>query len=440
MNLKSFGSRKTFSFSIKIILPIVLLCIIGLITLYSTIILPEGGIGDTSILTKQIALTIVGVILFIIVSLVDLSYLRHWQLLLVIYLCTLLLLLATLLWGPVINNVQRWLIIAGVQVQPSEIAKLTVIIITAATLSFKDKYNELIVFLISFLLVIPIILLIYLQPSGSMMALTLGIWFLLAFLGLNNPLRNSILLIIILCISGSFLLSSVTGNQMWFLLIIPALTFGIFGFYAKNNWKAFVVLATIIGLVVGIFANVAWRNILKDYQKNRIEAFLNPEETETDIGFNVNQSRIAIGSGQLFGKGFGNGTQSKRNFVPEYQTDFIFASYAEEFGLVGCIFLLILYSAIIIICFTTAIKCSSNTMLSLIAVGIGIKLLFEVFINIGTNMGTIPATGIPLPLMSAGGTSIFVTLLGLGILQNVYSKAFSKLKTEKKDILQIYED
>lgn len=227
---------------------------------------------------------------------------------------------------------------------------------------------------------------------------------------------------------------------MWFLLIIPALIFGIFGFYAKNNWKAFVVLATIIGLVVGIFANVAWRNILKDYQKNRIEAFLNPEETETDIGFNVNQSRIAIGSGQLFGKGFGNGTQSKRNFVPEYQTDFIFASYAEEFGLVGCIFLLILYSAIIIICFTTAIKCSSNTMLSLIAVGIGIKLLFEVFINIGTNMGTIPATGIPLPLMSAGGTSTFVTLLGLGILQNVYSKAFSKLKTEKKDILQIYED
>jgi rod shape determining protein RodA len=119
----------------------------------------------------------------------------------------------------------------------------------------------------------------------------------------------------------------------------------------------------------------------------------------------------------LFGKGFGNGTQSKRNFLPEHQTDFIFASFAEEFGLVGSLFLMTLYGYLVVKCFTIGMNTSDNQFLSLLTLGVGVKLLLEVFINIGTNIGTIPATGIPLPLMSAGGSITIMTFVAMGLVR-----------------------
>lgn len=440
MNLKSLREGRFGNFSLSIVLPITLLLVIGIITLISTTIPPEGGIGDLSVVKKQILFIIIGIFSFVIFSHINISYLKHWQFIAIIYLITLILLIATLLFGPTIANVKRWLTIGIFQLQPSEIAKLCVILTTSAILSYKEKYNEFILFLLSLILVTPIVIFIYMQPSGSMMILTLVIWFVVLFFGLNNPLRNSLVLVIITSITLSFLLSSITGNSMYYLLLTIAIIPTVFGFYSKNNWQQFIVASLIIGITLGVFSQLAWRNILKDYQRNRIIAFMNPEETKTDIGFNVNQSRIAIGSGQILGKGFGNGTQSKRNFLPEYQTDFIFASFAEEFGLVGSIFLIGIYCWLIVISLFTAVKVSNNSMLSLISAGLGVKLLLEVFINIGTNMGTIPATGIPLPLMSYGGTSVIITMTGLGLLQSIYTYSGSKLRTEKKDILKIYED
>lgn len=440
MNSNLFDIKRFKPFSFAVFVPMILLIIIGGITLYSTTISASGEGGDISILLKQSIFILVGLIAYFLFAYIDLTYLKHWQVILIIYVLTLGLLIATLLFGPTIANVKRWIIIAGIQIQPSEIAKLSVIIMTATILSYKDKYNELLLFLLSFILTMPIVALIYLQPSGSMATLVLLIWFVTAFLGLNNPFRNTLLLLIIGGIVGAFGISSITNNPMWYLLLIPSVIVAILGFYSKNNWKTFIVIALTVGFTLGILSKLVWSDVLKDYQRDRIEAFVNPEETKGDIGFNVNQSRIAIGSGQIFGKGFGNGTQSKRNFLPEYQTDFIFASYAEEFGLVGSLILFFLYGVLIITAFFTAIKFSKDPMLSLICVGIGIKILFEVFINIGTNLGTIPATGIPLPLMSAGGTSVFVTLITLGILQNIYTKGTSKLRTEKKDILNVYEE
>ena len=440
MNLKSFKERYFRHFSWSIVLPVLFLLIIGLITLYSTTILPEGGVGSLSIVKKQVISIIVGIFAFIIFSYINISYLKHWQFVLIIYLVTVGLLVATLLFAPTIANVKRWLTIAGFQLQPSEIAKLCVIITTSVALSYKEKYNEFFLFIITLILIFPIVILIYMQPSGSIMILTLIIWFIIVFFGLNNPLRNSMILVIISSITLSLLMSAITGNNMWYLLLSVAIIPAVFGFYSKNNWQQFMIASLLIGIFLGIFAQVVWKNILKDYQKKRIEAFLSPEETKTDIGFNVNQARIAIGSGQILGKGFGNGTQSKRNFLPEYQTDFIFASFAEEFGLIGSIFLIGVYCWLIIICLLTAVKTANNTMLSLMSAGLGVKLLLEVFVNIGTNMGTIPATGIPLPLMSAGGTSVIITMVGFGILQNIYICSTNKLRTEKKDILKVYED
>ncbi len=440
MNLLSTSSKGRKWITLSLAIPLFLIIVIGLVTLYSTLILPTGGLGDTSILKKQIIFILIGAVLFLIISYIDLSNLKFWQVQLIIYLVTIALLIAVLFLGPTIKGVKRWLVIGGVQIQPSEIAKLTLIILTAFIFSLKEKYNKWSLFLLSFFLMLPIFFLIYKEPSGSMAFLTLAIWFIIAFLGLNNPLRNTVLLSIIGCTVGGFLLSSVTGDNLWYLLLIPAFFIAIFGFYTKSNWKIFIIISVILALFVGILTTITWNKVLKPYQKDRIVAFVNPEETTSDIGFNVNQSKIAIGSGRIFGKGFGNGTQSKRNFLPEFRTDFIFASYAEEFGLIGSVFLISLYAVIIIICFITAINSSAHTMQSLVCVGIGIKILLEVFINIGTNTGSIPATGIPLPLMSAGGTITIMTLIELGIIHNLVLKNAAKIKTENADIIDVYED
>ncbi len=419
MNLLDSTSKRGSLFGVSIILPLLLISAIGILTLLSTTILPQGGFGDLDIVYKQILFVIFGFILFFLVSRVDLSYIQHWQSILIIYLPTLILLIVTLLFAPTINFVKRWLVIGGIQIQPSEIAKLVVIIYTAVLMSRKDKFNEWLLFGVSFLLTLPLVVLIYLQPDASMSLLILLIWFFVAFMGLTNPLRNTAILFVLSFVLGGFLLGTITGSLGWYLLIIPGVILTIFIFYSKNTWGQAAVISLIVAIFLGLFTSVIWQGLLQDYQKDRIVAFLNPSETESDIGFNVNQARIAIGSGQLLGKGFGNGTQSKRDFLPEHQTDFIFASFAEEFGLVGSLFLICLYGYLIVHCLLIAMGTSKNQFLSLLVLGIGIKLLFEVFINIGTNTGVIPATGIPLPLMSAGGSITVITLLAFGLVQNV---------------------
>jgi len=440
MNLLSHKSRTLLPVDWKILLPTILLSVIGVITILSTTILPEGGYGDLNIVWKQIISLGIGFVLFFVISLVDLSYLKYWQVLLVIWSITVILLALTLMIGPVINGVRRWLFIGGFQLQPSEIAKFAVIVITAGVFSMRGKFNELVLFVVTFLSVAALFILIYLEPGGSMSLLTLTIWFLITFLALSNPLRNTLLLLIIASVSGGFLIAAVTNNWLWYLTIILGMVLTVFILYSKTNWKPLAIGALVLGLFLGIFFTISWDSILHDYQKQRIVAFINPTETTEDEGFNVNQSKIAIGSGQLIGKGFGNGTQSKRNFLPEHQTDFIFASFAEEFGLVGSVFVLGLYGFLIIYCFLTAINVIKNPLHSLICIGVGIKLLLEVFINLGTNMGTIPATGIPLPLMSAGGTITIMTLVCLGLVQNIAIRHQQGHRDKSQEILDVYEE
>jgi rod shape determining protein RodA len=417
MNSLSSKTKRTSFPNLRVLLPLVILSIIGVITLLSTTILPKGGFGDLEIVYKQILFVIVGIVLFLLLSKIDLSYLKHWQIMTIIYVLTLLLLLITFFFAPTINNVRRWLVIGGIQIQPSEIAKVVVILYTALILSKKDTYNEWLLFFVSFLLTIPFVILIYIEPDASMALLTLLVWFSVAFLGLTNPVRNTIVILIVGSIVAAFLFSTITGNLLWYLLVIVGVVLAVFTFYSKNPWRKVAVIALIIAFVLGIASSAVWDRMLKDYQKDRVIAFFNPTETEADIGFNVNQSRIAIGSGRLFGKGFGNGTQSKRNFLPEHQTDFIFASFAEEFGLAGSLFLMALYGYLIVKCFTIGMDTSDNQFLSLLTLGVGVKLLLEVFINIGTNLGTIPATGIPLPLMSAGGSITIMTFVAMGLVR-----------------------
>ena len=440
MAFQQLEPRKRFRFDWKIFLPLLIISIVGFITLLSTTIIPQGGFGDLDIVYKQILFVFVGIIMYVIITYLNLSYLKHWQVILSIYIFTLILLLITYFFGPTISNVRRWIIVAGIQIQPSEIAKVTVILLTAIILSKKETMNEWILFLISFLLTLPLVVLIYIEPDASMAFLTLVIWFFIAFLGLSNPIRNTIVLLVVGLISGSFLLSAITQNPTWYLLLIPALALTVFSLYSKITWKGILLVAILISILIGLTSTLVWNRGLQQYQKDRIEAFFNPTGTEQDIGFNVNQSRIAIGSGRIFGKGFGNGTQSKRQFLPEHQTDFIFASFAEEFGLVGSLFLMSLYAFLIVLCFLIAMASSDNQLYSLISLGVGIKLLFEVFINIGTNTGAIPATGIPLPLMSAGGSIAIMTFVSFGLVQNIYNSVKKDSSDRSKEIVDFFED
>lgn len=434
--MKLENAKKRIKIDWYILIPTVLISLIGIITLLSTAIGNDGKFEELSIVYKQIGFFVSGLIIYLIASRIDTSLFKYMQIIIPIYLLTILLLVSVYIFGPVINNVQRWLVIGGIQIQPSEIAKITVILVTASIFSFKYRYNQWLLFLISFIAILPIFLLIYFEPAGSMSFLTLVIWFLVAFTGLSNQLRNTVALIVIGLISSSFFLISFTDNWVYILLALASLIISVLAYYYRDSWRVLITISFVVGLIIGLMSVVMYKNVLKEYQKDRIEAFLNPTENTKDIGFNVNQARIAIGSGQIWGKGFGNGTQSKRDFLPEHQTDFIFASYAEEFGLVGSLFLLALFSIIIIRTLNVCIDNASNTFFSMILIGITMKIVLEIFINIGTNLGIIPATGIPLPLVSAGGTITVMTLFSLGVVQSIING--SNIHKSNKNIIDNY--
>ena len=420
-----------------ILIPSIIISIIGIVTLLSTTILPDGSFGDLTIVSKQILFVIVGYIFYFLISKTNLSYSRYWQVISAMYLLTLSTLIAVLMFGPTINNAKRWLVVGGIQIQPSEFAKITIIFLTAFILSQKERYNQWILFLLSLILVLPICFLTYIEPDGSMSILLLAIWFFVAFTGLDDQFRNSIAIAIVLLGVLGFLLSSILSNVIWLILVVVALIISIFAYYHRDRWRVLIVVSFLISIVLGLTASVVWDSVLRDYQKDRIEVYLNPTQDTGDTGFNVNQARIAIGSGQIWGKGFGNGTQSKRNFLPEHQTDFIFASFAEEFGLVGSVFLLMLFAVIILSGFNRTILLTNEPYFAMIVLGFTVKILLEVFVNIGTNTGAIPATGIPLPLVSAGGSVTLVTLFSLGVIQSIM--AHSKRVDSTTDIIQSYE-
>ena len=187
----------------------------------------------------------------------------------------------------------------------------------------------------------------------------------------------------------------------------------IFFLAGVRIWK--FILIALIGLAS---MPVGW-SMLHNYQKNRIMTFLSPESDPLGSGYHILQSKIALGSGGVFGNGFLQGTQSHLRFLPEMQTDFIFTMYAEEFGLVGGLFLIALYAVIIIYGFAIAMR-SRNHFGRLVAMGVITTFFLYLFMNIAMVMGLIPVVGVPLPLISYGGTAMMTVLIGFGLLMNVY--------------------
>jgi rod shape determining protein RodA len=196
-------------------------------------------------------------------------------------------------------------------------------------------------------------------------------------------------------------------------------------FVAGTSWRHFVALLAIAGVGIAltlVVAPAAGVQVLKPYQQERLTGFLNPSSDPRNQTYQINQSRIAIGSGQKTGRGAAQATQTRLNFLPEHHTDFVFAVVGEEFGFLGAAVVLSLY-ALLIWRTLRILTLAKNLYGALIAGGIVAMLMFQVFVNVGMTIGIMPITGVPLPLMSYGGSSVLVTLMAVGILQSIHVQA-----------------
>lgn len=206
------------------------------------------------------------------------------------------------------------------------------------------------------------------------------------------------------------------GTATVFIAILISLYIG-----AKISWK--YILSILVLFVISL--PFIWTN-LHDYQRERVMTFINPSSDPYGSGYNVLQSMIAVGSGGIFGQGFGQGSQSQLNYLPVAHADFIFAGFAESAGFVGSVILLILFLIFLWRVFYIS-KIAPDKFGALVSLGFGAMFLWQVFINIGMNIGVAPVTGIPLPFMSYGGSSIIANFIALGILQNIYIRSKSGL-------------
>ncbi|WP_421997144.1 rod shape-determining protein RodA [Reyranella sp.] len=289
-----------------------------------------------------------------------------------IYIVSMLLLVAVDIVGKIGMGAQRWLVIGPLQVQPSEVAKVAVILVLARYYHGlrREEASQLLYTLPAVAAILAPVGLVMVQPDlGTALMVLLG---------------------------GSALLF-VAGVRLW------------------------IFLAAALGAVACL--PVAW-SFMHEYQRKRVLTFLDPDRDPLGAGYHITQSKIAIGSGGLFGKGFLKGTQSSLNFLPEKQTDFIFTTFVEEWGLLGAMVLLALFALVLVWGFSIALRCQHHFG-RLVALGVTAMMFLYVFINTAMVMGLLPVVGVPLPLVSNGGTAMVSVMFACGLLigVNVYRDA-----------------
>lgn len=353
-----------------------------------------------------------GLAMFIARSRYDLLLRWHW----VVYILTNLSLLAVMVTGTSAKGAQRWITLGGgLQLQPSEFAKLGLIITLAALLHSRPASSLPAVFRALAVTAIPWIL-VFLQPDlGTSLvfgAITLG----MLYWGNANP--GWLVLMI------SPLVSAILFNvfaSSW-LIAIPCLwvvMMGAIAWYTLPWHRVGTLGAIAVNFVSGELGHILW-GLLKDYQKDRLILFTNPDKDPLGGGYHLIQSRIAIGAGELWGKGLNHGTQTQLNFIPEQHTDFIFSAIGEELGFVGGVCLLIVFWLLCLRLVIIAQNARDNFG-SLLAIGVLSMIVFQVIINIGMTIGLAPVTGIPLPWISYGKSALLTNFIAIGIVESVFN-------------------
>lgn len=339
----------------------------GFMMLYSV----AGGSYDPWARTQMIRFG-VGIIAMFFIAFV---HIRVWRRIAPIaYIVSLILLILVYFIGETGMGAQRWIDLKFIQLQPSEMMKVALILMLAMYYDWlePDKVSQ------PFWVAIPLILTAI--PMGLVV--------------IQPDLGTAILLG-----SGAVVVMFLAGVSLWYF--VGAATMGV-------------------GLISAVMMSQgqSWQ-ILKDYQYRRIETFLDPSLDPLDAGYHITQSKIALGSGGLSGRGFMQGPQSRLNFLPEKHTDFIFTTFAEEFGFIGSISLLIIYTAIVLFVIISAIN-NRDRFGALVTGGLGATFFFFFAVNMAMVMGLVPVVGVPLPLVSYGGTAMLVLLASFGLIQSAH--------------------
>ncbi len=361
-----FDRRLLTHFDWVLLLMVCLVATIGVLNLYSaTSVWAAAG---TPIYLKQIYWLGIGLLIAACVCAFDYRHLEYLGF--IFYGVTLLLLLVVMLFGKTSMGATRWIHLGFFNLQPSEVMKIVIIITLARYLSEKGlpAYSLRDLFGPALLLGLPVVMIMK-QPD-------LGTALLVIFIG------------------------------------------GTMALFAGIRRTALVILG-----ILGAGAMVGGWFLLHGYQKERILTFLDPERDPLGAGYHIIQSKIAVGSGGLFGKGFMKGTQSQLSFLPERHTDFAFSVFAEEWGYSGSLFLLLLYLFIIIWGIYIARRAGDRFGMYL-AIGVVAMLFWHIVVNLGMVIGLLPVVGVPLPLFSYGGTSMVTTMIGTGLLLNVSMRRF----------------
>ena len=359
-----FSSRGSFPY-LLLVLAFLISCV-GFMMLYSA-----AGQSFQPWALRQFVRFLVGVGFLVLIARIDI---RFWlgQSFFLYIVCFLLLLFVEIL-GFVGMGARRWVDLYIFQIQPSELMKIVLVLALAA---YFHQLGEI-------------------KPTLRHLSIPALLIFLPAFLVLRQPDLGTA--VILLLTGASVLLAG--GVSLW-------------------------VFSSIGGALMAALPFL-WSQ-LKVYQKKRILIFLNPDQDPLGAGYHILQSKIAIGSGGVYGKGFARGTQSHLNFLPEKQTDFIFTMLCEEWGMIGALGLIALYSLLILKCYLMALE-AKYIFNRLLCLGVASILFLHVFINMAMVIGILPVVGVPLPLMSYGGTSMLTVMIGLGLVAGAYGQSEVRL-------------
>lgn len=362
-----FDRRLVVNFDWILLLTVCTLAGIGILNLYSAT--ANWQLSSTPIYMKQLIWLGGGLLLVMLICCFDYRHLEHFSPF--AYLVTIAMLLAVLLMGKTSMGATRWINLGVFNLQPSEVIKIVMILILARIFgrtAQPEGYTLTELWLPALLLLLPVALI------------------------LKQPDLGTALMVVF--ISGSMLIfAGLQRSTRWLLAILglAAVTAGWFG--------------------------------LHDYQRARIETFLNPEADPLGSGYHIIQSKIAVGSGGFLGKGFLHGTQSQLSFLPERHTDFAFSVFAEEWGFSGCGLLLLGYMFLILWGIYIARRAADRFGMFL-AIGVTAMIFWHIVVNLGMVIGLLPVVGVPLPLFSYGGTSMVTTMIGVGLLMNVSMRRF----------------
>jgi len=369
MTRNTLGIRKSF-LSIDWILVASLIPILG-----AGLITMNSFSGNSQLFDKQLVWIGISFCLFFVLSFFDFRFLRRTYVLVGLFLFSLLVLLALLLIAGVTKGAQSWFNLGAFFVEPIDPIKLVLIAILAKYFSRRHiEIAHIRHILVSGVYALILFTLVILQPDFGSAIIIFCIWL------------------------GMVLVSGISKKHLALVFCIGAVSFAGLWFY-----------------------------VFKDYQKQRIVNFIHPLADIRGTGYNAYQSTIAVGSGEVFGKGVGFGTQSRLKFLPEYETDFVFAAFAEEWGFVGVIIIFSLYGIVIWRILIHSMRGSTNFEM-LFGLGLAIFFMSHFVINIGMNIGLLPVTGITLPFMSYGGTHLLTEFTGLGVLMGMsrYQRAAHK--------------